>query len=87
MDLNNEESPASVLTLLSSSEYPAAELTQLAWCPRYIASAQSQQKTTSNSFSIVVMGGCLAIAQILFLWEHVCRAIAQKRPFVYSPVA
>jgi hypothetical protein len=34
-DLNNEDSPACVLMSLLSSEYPATELTQPAWNPRY----------------------------------------------------
>jgi hypothetical protein len=44
-DLNNEDSPASVLTSLLSGGYPATELTQPAWRPRYIASERTQQKT------------------------------------------
>jgi hypothetical protein len=33
------------LTSLLSAEYPATELTQPAWGPRYMASARTQQKT------------------------------------------
>jgi hypothetical protein len=45
MELNNEDSPASVLTLLLHGEYSAIELTQPTWDPRYIALGQTQQKT------------------------------------------
>jgi hypothetical protein len=42
----------------------------------------STEKTASNSFSIVVIGGFLVIAGISFLREYVYRAVAQKRPFI-----
>jgi hypothetical protein len=45
------------------------------------------ENTASNTLSIVVMGGCLAIARISFPRERVYRAAAQKRPFVYLPIA
>jgi hypothetical protein len=44
-NLNNKDSPASVLTSLLSGEYPATELTQPAWGPRWAASERTQQKT------------------------------------------
>jgi hypothetical protein len=62
-------------------EYPATELTQSACGPRYIASGWPQQ------YLYVVVGGCLAIVRLSFPRERVYRAVAQKRTFVYSPIA
>jgi hypothetical protein len=61
---------------------------QPAWGLHYIASGRTQQKKiASKSFSVFVKGDCLAIVQILFTRERVYRATAQKRPFVYPPIA
>jgi hypothetical protein len=84
-DLNNEVSPASVLTSLLSGKYPATKLTQPAWGPRYVASRWTQEKTPPpNSFSIVVMGDCLATARI----SLTCLPAATKqRMFLLAIVA
>jgi hypothetical protein len=52
-DLNNEDSPDSVLTPLLSGEYPATELTQPAW-GRYIASGRTQQKTAPPTILLLL---------------------------------
>jgi hypothetical protein len=53
----------------------------------YSLGADPIEITAAKSFSIVVMSGCLAIARISFPREGVYRAVAQERPFVYSPIA
>jgi hypothetical protein len=63
-DINNEDSPASVLTSLLSGEYPATELSQPVWGPRYIASGRTQQKTPLPTM-FYFMGGFLAISRVL----------------------
>jgi hypothetical protein len=72
-----------MLTLLLSGEYPATELTEPAWDPRYAVSARTQQKTPPTFLSIV-MGGRLAIA-----WMSLtCLPAATKqRMFLLATVA
>jgi hypothetical protein len=48
-DLKNEGSPASVLMLLLSSEYPTTELSWQGWGPCYKVLGQTQQKTLPQS--------------------------------------
>jgi hypothetical protein len=65
-DLNNEDSSASVLTLLLSSEYP----TTVNSCSNCHLGTDHVQKTVSNSSSIVVhgfvaMGTCLFVKVLL----------------------
>jgi hypothetical protein len=52
----------------------------------YSLGADPTENTASSSFSIVI-DSCLAIGRILFPRERVYRAIVQKRPFIYSPIA
>jgi hypothetical protein len=84
-DLNNESSPASMFMSLLSSEYPATELNQQAWGPRlYNLRVNPTENTASISFSIVVMGGCLAIAHISLM----CLLAATKqRMFLLTVIA
>jgi hypothetical protein len=53
----------------------------------YSLGAGPTENTVSNSQSIAVMGVCLTIGRIPFPRERVYGAVAQKRPFVYSPIA
>jgi hypothetical protein len=53
----------------------------------YGLGAYPTENTVSNSSSIVFVGGGLAMAWISFLWECIYRAVAQKRLFVYLPIA
>jgi hypothetical protein len=60
-----------------SGEYPANERTQPAWgSSLYSLGADPTENTASNSFSIVVIGGCLAITRILLT----CLPAATKQP-------
>jgi hypothetical protein len=64
-DINNEDSSASVLTLLLPSKYPTNEVNSLdlgSWL--YRLGVNPTENTASNSFSIDVMGSCPAIARI-----------------------
>jgi hypothetical protein len=68
-DLNNEDSPASVLTLLLSGEYPATELTQPAWGPRYRASGRAQQKTPPPTVFLLLLWAVLDILLYRNIWK------------------
>jgi hypothetical protein len=54
-DLNNEDSPVSVLTSLLSGEYPATELSQPAWGPHYRALGRTQQKTPPPTVFLLLL--------------------------------
>jgi hypothetical protein len=57
-----------VFTSLLPGEYPATELKSAGLgFSLYSLGADPTENTASDSFSIVVMGGCLAIARILLL--------------------
>jgi hypothetical protein len=62
MDPADGDASSSVLISLLSGKYPTTELTHPSWGPHL--GADPTENTTSNSPSIVVMGGCLAIAWI-----------------------
>jgi hypothetical protein len=66
--------PQQPAVLLHSTELPISRPGVL-----YYLGAHPTENTASNSPSIVVMGGCLAIARISFPREHVYRAVTQKR--------
>jgi hypothetical protein len=70
------------LTPLLSDEYPATELTQQPWGLRL--GADPTENTASNAFSIVVMGGSLAVARILLTCLP---AITKQRMFLLAIVA
>jgi hypothetical protein len=53
----------------------------------YSLGADTTENKASNKPSILVMGGCRKIARVSFPQERVYEAVAQKRPFVYPPVA
>jgi hypothetical protein len=73
------------LTSLLSGEYSANELSQSAWGRRYYSlRADPTENTASNSSSIVVMGGYLAIARILLTCLS---AVTKQRMFLLEIVA
>jgi hypothetical protein len=72
-----------VPTSLLSDEYPASQLSQPAWGPRYTLGADPTENTASNSCSIV-MGGCLAIPHILLTRLP---AVTKQRMFLLAIVA
>jgi hypothetical protein len=81
--LNWTHSPINYFISLHSTKLPSAGLGSSI----YRLAADPTENTASNSSSIAVIGGCLAIARISVPRERVYRAAAKQRIFLLPIVA